>query len=127
VEKPLTKEYFPLHNKTKSGFDSWCKECRASYRSETRRGLYRSMISDEALKDIIETVKECVICGSVEDLVVDHCHKTNIIRGMLCNHCNRGLGNFKDDPELLEFARMYLLGYSQSSEDIKEFDQYINC
>ncbi len=127
MEKPLTKEYFPLHNKTKSGFDSWCKECRASYRSETRRGLYRSMISDEALKDIIETVKECVICGSVEDLVVDHCHKTNIIRGMLCNHCNRGLGNFKDDPELLEFARMYLLGYSQSSEDIKEFDQYINC
>ena len=127
MEKPLTKEYFPLHNKTKSGFDSWCKECRASYRSETRRGMYREMISDEALKDIIETVKECVICGSVEDLVVDHCHKTNIIRGMLCNHCNRGLGNFKDDPELLEFARMYLLGYSQSSEDIKEFDQYINC
>ena len=66
VEKPLTKEYFPLHNKTKSGFDSWCKECRASYRSETRRGTYRSMISDDKLKDIIETVKECVICGSEE-------------------------------------------------------------
>lgn len=127
MEKPLTKEYFPLHNKTKSGFDSWCKECRASYRSETRRGLYRDMISDEALKDIIETVKECVICGSTENLVVDHCHKTNTIRGMLCNHCNRGLGHFKDDPELLEFARMYLLGYSKFPEDIKEFEQYINC
>lgn len=127
MEKPLTKEYFPLHNKTKSGFDSWCKECRASYRSETRRGMYREMISDEALKDIIETVKECVICGSVEDLVVDHCHKTNVVRGMLCNHCNRGLGHFKDDPELLEFARMYLLGHSQSPKDIQEFEQYINC
>lgn len=127
VEKPLTKEYFPLHNKTKSGFDSWCKECRASYRSETRRGMYRSMISDESLKDIIETVKECVICGSTEELVVDHCHKTNIIRGMLCNHCNRGLGHFKDDPELLEFARMYLLGYSKSPEEIQEFEQYMNC
>lgn len=127
VEKPLTKEYFPLHNKTKSGFDSWCKECRASYRSETRRGMYREMISDEALKDIIETVKECVICGSVENLVVDHCHKTNVVRGMLCNHCNRGLGHFKDDPELLEFARMYLLGHSQSPKDIQEFEQYINC
>lgn len=127
MEKPLTKEYFPLHNKTKSGFDSWCKECRASYRSETRRGMYREMISDEALKDIIETVKECVICGSVENLVVDHCHKTNVVRGMLCNHCNRGLGHFKDDPELLEFARMYLLGHSQSPKDIQEFEQYINC
>lgn len=126
VEKLLTKEYFPLHNRTKSGFDSWCRECRSSYRSETRRGAYREMISDETLKDIIETVKECVICGSVENLVVDHCHKTNVVRGMLCNHCNRGLGHFKDDPELLEFARMYLLGYSKSPKDIKEFEQYIN-
>lgn len=127
VKKPMDAKHFPPHNKTKSGFDSWCRECRSSYRSETRRGQYRSMISDEALKDIIETVKECVICGSTEELVVDHCHKTNIIRGMLCNHCNRGLGHFKDDPELLEFARMYLLGYSKEPEDIQEFEQYINC
>lgn len=127
VEKPLDAKHFPLHNKTKSGFDSWCRECRSSYRSETRRGIYRSMISDEALKDIIDTVKECVICGSTEELVVDHCHKTNIVRGMLCNHCNRGLGHFKDDPELLEFARMYLLGYSKEPEDVQEFKEYINC
>jgi hypothetical protein len=125
IEKPLTKEYFPSHNKTKSGFDSWCKECRASYRSETRRGQYRSMISDDKLKDIIETVKECVICGSEEDLVVDHCHKTNTIRGMLCNHCNRGLGHFRDDPELLEFARIYLLSNNTDKKSIEEYNDYI--
>ena len=126
VEKSLTNEYFPLHNKTKSGFDSWCKECRASYRSETRRGIYRSMISDKDLKEIIETVKECVICGSEEDLVVDHCHKTNTIRGMLCNHCNKGLGHFRDDPDLLEFARIYLLANSLEPDDIKEYNEYVN-
>jgi len=125
VEKPMDAKHFPLHNKTKSGFDSWCRECRSSYRSETRRGKYREMISDEDLKNIIETFKECIICGSPEDLVVDHCHKTNVIRGMLCNNCNRGLGHFKDDPELLEFARMYLLGYSKSLKDIQEFEEYI--
>ena len=125
IEKPLTKEYFPSHNKTKSGFDSWCKECRSSYRSETRRGQYRSMISDDKLKDIIETVKECVICGSEEDLVVDHCHKTNTIRGMLCNHCNRGLGHFRDDPELLEFARIYLLSNNTDEKSIEEYNDYI--
>lgn len=123
VDKPLSAEYFPLHNKTKSGFDSWCRSCRATYRSETRRGHYRDMISDEVLKDIIETVKECVICGAEENLVVDHCHKTNIIRGMLCNHCNRGLGHFKDDPQLLEFARIYLLSYS---DDTAETEKYLN-
>jgi len=127
AEKPLDAKHFPLHNKTKSGFDSWCRECRSSYRNEIRRGQYRSMISDEDLKHIIGTIKECVICGSTEELVVDHCHKTNVVRGMLCNHCNRGLGHFKDDPELLEFARMYLLGYSKEPEDIQEFEQYINC
>lgn len=127
VEKPMNSNYFPKHNKVKSGFDSWCKECRASYRSETRRGLYRSMICDDDLKEIIETVKECVICGSTEELVVDHCHRTNVIRGMLCNHCNRGLGHFKDDPELLEFARMYLLGYSKDPQDVQEFEEYLNC
>lgn len=126
VKKPMDVKHFPLHNKTKSGFDSWCKKCRSSYRSETRRGLYRNMISDEALKDIIETVKECIICGSTEDLVVDHCHKTNTIRGMLCNHCNRGLGHFKDDPELLEFARIYLLGYSKQPENIVEYENYMS-
>ena len=123
VDKPLSAECFPLHNKTKSGFDSWCKTCRATYRSETRRGNYRDMISDELLKDIVETVTECVICGSTEKLVVDHCHTTNQIRGMLCNHCNRGLGHFRDDPELLEFARIYLLSYSSNTF---EADKYLN-
>lgn len=127
VDKPLSAEYFPLHNKTKSGFDSWCKACRATYRSETRRGNYRNMISDELLKDIVETVTECVICGSTEKLVVDHCHTTNQIRGMLCNHCNRGLGHFRDDPELLEFARIYLLSYSNTTSEAEEYLRKWNC
>jgi Recombination endonuclease VII len=122
VDKPLSAEYFPLHNRTKSGFDSWCRSCRSNYRNEIRRGLYRDMISDDDLKDIIDTIKECIIYGSQENLVVDHCHKTNIVRGMLCNHCNRGLGHFKDDPQLLEFARIYLISYS---ENPKEADEYL--
>jgi hypothetical protein len=126
VNKPLSAEYFPLHNKVKSGFDSWCKSCRATYRSETRRGHYRNIISDKALKNIIETIKECVICGAEENLVVDHCHKTNVIRGMLCNHCNRGLGHFRDDPNLLEFAKIYLLANSDKEKNIKEYNEYIN-
>lgn len=56
------------------------------------------------------TSKECAICDSAEPLVVDHDHKTGAIRGMLCNHCNRGLGHFKDDPILLELAANYLMG-----------------
>jgi hypothetical protein len=107
-EKPGTLEFFPPHNRKLNGLDSWCRQCRAEYRNANCRGRFRNVISNECLADIKATVKECVICGSDEPLVVDHDHKTGQVRGMLCNHCNRGLGHFRDDPELLEFAAMYV-------------------
>lgn len=103
-----TLEFFPPHNKKVNGLDSWCRACRASYRNAICRGKFRAVISDEVLADIKATITECVICGSAEPLVVDHDHKTGKVRGMLCNHCNRGLGHFRDDPELLHFAAIYL-------------------
>lgn len=118
AEKPRTPEFFSKNSKTLDQFDSWCKPCRSTYRNEFRRGIYRDMISDNDLIDLMKT-KNCVICGSEEKLVVDYCHKGNFVRGMLCNHCNRGLGHFRDDPNILELAKMYLLANGKEEDRCK--------
>lgn len=51
---------------------------------------------------------KCLICGLEKFLVVDHCHKSNKVRGLLCDSCNRGLGFFHDSIENLKSAIKYL-------------------
>ena len=55
---------------------------------------------------------KCAICGKFfitpSNAYVDHDHKTDEIRGLLCNKCNWGLGMYDDDPELLMSAIRYL-------------------
>lgn len=68
----------------------------------------------------------CNICGtpaqevsmsnSRNKLVLDHCHRTGKIRGLLCGCCNVGLGHFKDNPKLLEIA----IDYLQKNGDVYE-------
>lgn len=39
---------------------------------------------------------------------VDHCHSTNVVRGLLCSNCNIGLGKFRDSKKNLLSAVGYL-------------------
>lgn len=41
-------------------------------------------------------------------LVVDHCHATGNVRGLLCHNCNRALGLLQDSTESLKRAIGYL-------------------
>lgn len=43
-----------------------------------------------------------------EKLAVDHDHNTGKVRKLLCHNCNRALGLFKDNPELMRKAALYV-------------------
>ena len=120
-EKPRDTINFPPHNKCKDGLDSWCRKCRATYRSEISRGRFRGQLSDDKVRELKKQEK-CDICGGsdlagsrnnkhlgkVYALVMDHNHETGKFRGMICHYCNRGLGNFKDNINTLQAAIKYL-------------------
>ena len=63
----------------------------------------------------------CKICGSSDSgrdydektLLVDHCHETGQIRGLLCHPCNVSLGLMRDDPERLNKAAEYIRAFEE--------------
>lgn len=81
------------------------QECK---RTDERARKYG--INPRELRARLATGAGCEICGTVtDDLVVDHCHESYRVRGMLCTQCNVGIGMFSEDPARMQAAANYLL------------------
>lgn len=102
-------------------------EMQALYREKSRRWQQENPQKRKAqrIKKYNLTIDEfnaflesqnsaCAICGYSDRSdakffpVVDHCHATGMVRGILCANCNHALGKFKDNPDLLRVAALYL-------------------
>lgn len=111
------------------GRHSVCKKCCQDYHQEWR-DENPSKIREQTLRNrygidqsIFDSMLEqqqhrCAVCGSMDaqrkdldKLVIDHCHESGKVRGLLCHNCNAGLGHFKDNPQWLMSAVRYLTSY----------------
>lgn len=111
---------------------SWCQVCvneleRKSWHNKPRWKRQEKWLKNRYGKDYewyhstwLKQNKSCAICGNTiylegdhghKKCCVDHDHKTNEVRGLLCNHCNRALGLFNDDLETVSQAFDYLRSY----------------
>lgn len=88
------------------------EKLRASARRSTLKCKYG--LTEEAWRALLSRQEnKCGCCGESfkpgpRQVAIDHCHKTGVVRGLLCMKCNTGLGQFKDSPERLLRAVGYL-------------------
>jgi hypothetical protein len=91
-------------NRTRRG-DEYKRQEREGH-LRRKYGLTQNMY--EAL--VLAQLGKCAVCGANEatNLHVDHDHRTNKVRGLLCGKCNKAIGLLNDDPDLMLAAKRFL-------------------
>ena len=118
-------ELFSSKPKNKFGKHNRCKKCynkRKQAEVDARggtRALHLKREYNMTLEDydsmLVSQNGVCKICKKPETkrsgiLVVDHCHDSLKVRGLLCDGCNKALGLFRDSKESILSAYEYLNG-----------------
>ena len=99
----------------KNSGEAWFKEKGRAWRLNFKYGL-----TIEALQSLIKGQdNKCKCCGIEMDAygsmkgerspVVDHCHETNMVRGIICSSCNSAEGHIRDRAHLISLGR-YMFG-----------------
>lgn len=114
--KKVNKQYYrlnciPCENKRSKEYHKLNKEKRRlqnrDWNLQNKFGI-TAVDYDNMLLKQNGVCKICKKTNSDRGLSVDHDHDTGVVRGLLCNKCNTGLGQFDDSIEMLELAIKYL-------------------
>ncbi|MGW1494654.1 endonuclease VII domain-containing protein [Streptomyces sp. NPDC002402] len=109
-----------MFNRNASAQDGLQGHCRGCAREAQRKTLYR-LPRGRYAEILASQGGACAICKQTDNtgltLSIDHDHACcpdsaescgQCVRGLLCTACNHGLGKFRDSPELLRTAAVYL-------------------
>lgn len=92
-----------------------CKRSRSRVYNRSAHLLETYGLTEDEYQAILDAQRGCcAICGGARkyNLQVDHCHRTEAVRGLLCKACNKGiLRSARDNPETLRSAANYLENY----------------
>jgi hypothetical protein len=104
--KPFTD--FGINTATKTGYNYACKEC-IKHRNQEQYFKHLWGLSLSELEQLKKKQKyKCACCKEKVDLVIDHHHKTGLVRGLLCNQCNQAIGKLKDNEQIVSNVLRYL-------------------
>ena len=68
--------------------------------------IYYQMLYDQnGLCKVCDTANPGTSSGR---FVIDHDHVSGVRRGLICHHCNLGLGHFFDNPKIMAKAQVYI-------------------
>jgi len=128
ISRPLTAYTKQKRQNGTFGYMAICKECHCIVQAKR----YQTYTLEQKLQKkskflqrkygiTIEQYNEmfnkqngkCAACNKhqselVKALVVDHCHISKKVRGLLCPGCNLALGNTHESPERLENLASYI-------------------
>ena len=83
----------------------WCKACVPD--DQNRRRMQKYNLSQEMFTEMYnEQGGKCKLCPNPIE-VVDHCHVTGVVRGLLCHRCNINISLLERDIEFLKQAIIY--------------------
>lgn len=126
IRKPF-EEFSKYFRKNSDGRRNQCKLCDSKWKALNRDRqqtltrvsmmLKKYGLDEASLRDMMDKQNGCcAICeeslvtyDSKQTFHIDHCHNTNVVRGLLCNSCNLMLGSAKDSPSILRKGIEYLL------------------
>jgi Recombination endonuclease VII len=121
-ELPFTDKFFAKDFRLKNGLKGSCIECTnksiTAWAKDNPEKRYTSKSKSYFIRKYGITFEEyefrrfkqnyrCFICRTPEPedrkLAVDHCHKTNVVRDLLCSGCNTMLGNIEKQEDPIGF------------------------
>ena len=100
------------NDKSRRWYNANPSKAAESFRRWKLRSAY-GLTQDDYMNMLSNQEGGCALCsttdpGKKKHFYVDHCHKTGIVRGLLCNDCNIALGLFRDQPEVMRKAASYI-------------------